>query len=176
MSRTPYGIMAAYASEVEYLDALRWVGQAGFRRVETFTPYDVEAEEAVLPRRASPVGWIMLVAGLLGGGGAFFMQWYAARDYRLDVGGRPVDSWPAFVPVTFELTVLSAALTGVVALLWLSGLPRLDHPVFSDRRFRRASQDRFFVCVRADEPRFSEQGARAALQRARQESIEEVFA
>jgi hypothetical protein len=175
MSREPYGIMAAYASEEAYLAALRAVGQAGFHRVETFTPYDVEAEEAVLPRHPSPVGWIMLVAGLLGGGGAFFMQWYAARDYRLDVGGRPVDSWPSFIPVTFELTVLSAALTGVVALLWLAGLPRLHHPVFSDRRFRRASQDRFFVCLRADEPRYHAQVARAALQRAHPESIEEVF-
>lgn len=175
MSREPYGIMAAYASEGAYLAALRVVGQAGFRRVETFTPYDVEAEEVVLSRRPTPMGWIMLVAGALGGGGAFFMQWYAARDYRLDVGGRPVDSWPSFVPVTFELTVLSAALTGVAALLWLSRLPRLDHPVFSDRRFRRASQDRFFVCLRADEPRYSEQVARAALQQAHPESIEEVF-
>jgi hypothetical protein len=79
------------------------------------------------------------------------------------------------VPVTFELTVLSAALTGVAALLWLSGLPRLDHPVFSDPRFRRASQDRFFVCLRADGPRFSEAVARAALQQGNPESIEEVF-
>ena len=176
MSREPYGIMAAYASEEAYLAALRVVEQAGFRRVETFTPYDVEAEEVVLGRRPTPMGWIMLVGGFLGGGGAFFMQWYAARDYRLDVGGRPVNSWPSFVPVTFELTVLSAALIGVAALLWLSGLPRLDHPVFSDRRFRRASQDRFFVCLRADEPRYSEPAARAALQQAEPESIEEVFA
>jgi len=176
MKRDPYGLLAAYASEEAYLAALRVVEQAGFRRVETFTPYDVEAEEAVLPRRPSPVGWIMLAAGLLGGGGAFFLQWYAARDYRLDVGGRPVDSWPAFVPVTFELTVLSAALTGVVALLYLAGLPRLDHPVFSDPRFRRASQDRFFVCLRADEPHYDERVARAALQRAHPESIEEVSA
>jgi hypothetical protein len=104
------------------------------------------------------------------------MQWYAARDYRLNVGGRPVDSWPAFVPVTFELTVLTAALAGVAALLWLSGLPRLDHPVFSDRRFRRASQDRFFVCVRADGIGHRKGGARAALLAAKPESVMEVFA
>lgn len=175
MSRPTYGIMASYTSEETYLAALRVVEQAGFGGVETFTPYDVEAEEAVLTRRPTPMGWILLVAGFLGGAGAFFMQWYAARDYRLDIGGRPVNSWPSFVPVTFELTVLSAALTGVAALLWLSGLPRLDHPVFSDPRFRRASQDRFFVCLRADGPRFSEAVARAALQQGNPESIEEVF-
>jgi hypothetical protein len=168
--------MAAFASEESYVAALRALEAAGFRRIETFTPYDVEAEEEVVRRRATPMGWIMLAAGLLGGGGAFFMQWYAARDYRLNVGGRPVDSWPAFVPVTFELTVLTAALTGVAALLWLSGLPRLDHPAFSDGRFRRASQDRFFVCVRADGTGHPEGQARAALLSAEPESVEEVFA
>jgi Protein of unknown function (DUF3341) len=176
LKREPYGMMAAFASEQSYLAALRELEEAGFRRIETFTPYDVEAEEERVPRRPTPMGWIMLVAGLIGGGAAFFMQWYAARDYRLNVGGRPVDSWPAFVPVTFELTVLTAALTGVAALLWLSGLPRLDHPVFSDRRFRRASQDRFFVCVRADQVGYGEKEARAALLAAKPESVEEVFA
>jgi len=176
MKPAPYGIMAAFRTEESYLAALRAVELAGFRRVETFTPYDVEAEEEVLRRRATPMGWIMLAAALVGGGGAFLMQWYAARAYGIDVGGRPVDSWPAFVPVTFELTVLTAALTGVAALMLLCGLPRLDHPVFSDRRFRRASQDRFFICIRADGPGFDGEGARAALVRAAPESIEEVRA
>jgi hypothetical protein len=176
MKREPYGIMAAFSSEESYLGALRALPKAGFPRLETFTPYDVEAEEEVVRRRPTPMGWIMLAAGFIGGGGAFFMEWYAARDYRLNIGGRPVDSWPAFVPVTFELTVLTAALTGVAALLWLSGLPRLHHPVFADPRFRRASQDRFFVCVRADEPGYTEHAARAALLAAKPESVEEVFA
>jgi hypothetical protein len=176
LKREPYGIMAAFASEESYVSALRELRESGFRRIETFTPYDVEREEALVPRRPTPMGWIMLAAGLVGGGGAFLMQWYAARDYRLNVGGRPVDSWPAFVPVTFELTVLSAALAGVAALLWLSGLPRLDHPVFSDRRFRHASQDRFFVCVRSDGIGHTEREARDALLAAKPESVEEVFA
>jgi len=176
MKDDAYGIMAAFASEASYLGAIRRVEEAGYRRVETFTPYGVEGEEAALPRRKTPIGWIMLAAGILGGSGAFFMQWYAARDYRLNVGGRPVDSWPSFVPVTFELTVLTAALTGVATLLWLAGLPRLHHPVFSDPRFPRASQDRFFVCIRADEPGYSEEAARATLLGADPESIEVVFA
>jgi len=176
MKPRPYGLMASFPSEQSYLDALRGLAGAGFRRIETFTPYDVAAEETVLAPRASPIGWIMLAAALLGGGAAFFMEWYAARDYRLDIGGRPVDSWPSFIPITFELTVLTSALTGVAALLWLAGLPRLDHPVFSDRRFRRASQDRFFICLRADEPGYTEARARAALLAAAPESIEEVRA
>jgi hypothetical protein len=176
LKREPYGIMAAFDSAESYLTALRELQAAGFLRIETFTPYDVEAEEAVVRRRPTPMGSIMLTAGLIGGAGAFFMQWYAARDYWLNVGGRPVDSWPAFVPVTFELTVLTAALVGVAALLWLSGLPRLDHPVFSDPRFRRASQDRFFVCVRVDGGGRTEGMARAALLAAKPESVMEVFA
>jgi hypothetical protein len=169
-------MMGAFQTEESYLGALRDLQHAGFKRLETFTPYDVKAEEEVLSRRPTPMAAIMLGAAFVGGAGAFFMQWYAARDYRLNIGGRPVDSWPAFVPVTFELTVLTAALTGVFALLWLCGLPRLHHPVFSDRRFRRASQDRFFVCVRADEPGYTEKAARMALIASNPESIEEVFA
>jgi len=176
LNSEPYGMMGAFHSEESYLDALRNLQHAGFHRLETFTPYDVKAEEEVLRRRPTPIAPIMLAAGFIGGGGAFFMQWYAARDYRLNIGGRPVDSWPAFIPVTFELTVLTAALTGVAALLWLCGLPRLHHPVFSDQRFRRASQDRFFVCVRADEPGYTESAVRMAFLAAKPESIEEVFA
>lgn len=174
MTRRIYGTMADYATEEAFLAALASVRRAGYRNVETFTPYGVEAEESVAPERKSPVGPIMLAAGITGGLGAFFMQWYAARDYWLNVGGRPVNSWPSFIPVTFELTVLSAALTGAAALLWLAGLPRLDHPVFSDPRFLRASQDRFFICIRADGPGYSPGGAREALLGADAESVEEV--
>jgi hypothetical protein len=166
--------MAAFASEDAFVAALRSLRQAGYRRIETFTPYRVEAEGELLPHAPTPIPWIMLAAGLLGGAGAFFMQWYAARDYPLNVGGRPLNSWPAFIPVTFELTVLTAALVGLAAFLWIAGFPRLDHPVFSDPRFQRASQDRFFICLRSDDPRYAQASARSALRRTNPESIEEV--
>ena len=175
MSRATYGVMADFASEQSYLAALKSVRQEGYRRIDTFTPYGVVGENDVMPRPRSPVATIMLVAGLTGGGGAFFMQWYATRVYWINVGGRPVFSWPAFIPITFELTVLTAALAGIVGMLWLAGLPRLEHPVFSDPRFRRATQDRFFICIRADEPGYSRDAARAALLRSHPESVEEVF-
>lgn len=175
MRPKPYGVMADFVSEEAFLAALRAVRRDGHTRVETFTPYGVEAEDAVSPRKRSPVGPIMLVAGITGGLCAYFMQWYATRDYWLNVGGRPVNSWPAFVPVTFELTVLSAALTGAATLLWLAGLPRLHHPVFSDPRFRRASQDRFFICIRADEAGFDPVSARKSLVSVGPESVEDVF-
>jgi hypothetical protein len=175
MKRRPYGTMADYASEESFLEALRIVKGEGFKNVETFTPYFVEAAECIAPRRRSPVAAIMLAAGIAGGFGAYFMQWYATRDYWLNVGGRPVHSWPAFIPVTFELTVLSAALAGAVAMLFLAGLPRLDHPAFSEPRFRRASQDRFFICIRADDRVYTHSASRDSLLKGRPEAVEEVF-
>ena len=174
MKRTCYGIMAAFSTEEAFLEALASVRSDGHRSVETFTPYAVEGEEGVAPKSRSPVALVMLVAGIIGGVSAYFMQWYATRDYWLNVGGRPVYSWPAFIPVTFELTVLSAALAGAASLIWLAGLPRLDHPVFSDPRFRRASQDRFFICIRADEHSRS-RIAMESLLKTNPESAEEVF-
>jgi hypothetical protein len=167
--------MADFASEQSYLAALKSVMQEGYGRIDTFTPYGVVGEDGVVPRPRSPVAAIMLVAGLTGGSGAFFMQWYATRVYWINVGGRPVFSWPAFIPITFELTVLTAALAGVASMLLLAGLPRLDHPAFSDPRFRRATQDRFFICIRADEPGYSRGAAMASLLRSHPESVEEVF-
>ena len=175
MNRSPYGIMADFASEPSFLAALKSVRDAGYRKIDTFTPYGVEGEDALVPRPRSPVAAIMLIAGITGGCGAFFMQWYATRVYWINVGGRPVYSWPSFVPITFELTVLSAALAGAAGMLWLAGLPRLDHPAFSDPRFRRATQDRFFICIRADDPDYSPGAAKAALLRSHPESVEEVF-
>jgi hypothetical protein len=171
-----FGTMGAFDSEESYLGALRELSRTGFRGIETFTPYAVEGEGELLPRRQTPVGTIMLIAGALGGAGAFFMQWYAARDYPLNVGARPLNSWPAFVPITFELTVLSAALAGVISLLVLCRLPRLDHPAFGDARFARASQDRFFICLTAARSDYSAAASREALLRAGARSVEEVRA
>jgi hypothetical protein len=175
MMRKNYGVMAAFATEEAFLSALARVKLDGHRKVETFTPYAVEGGEGGAPSAGNPVAAVMLVAGIVGGIGAYFMQWYATRDYWLNVGGRPVYSWPAFVPVTFELTVLSASLAGVVSMLWLAGLPRLDHPVFSDPRFRRASQDRFFICIRVDEQGNLKKSATESLLRTNPESTDEVF-
>jgi hypothetical protein len=169
-----FGTMGAFDSEESYLGALRALSREGFNGIETFTPYAVDGEDEALPRRRTAIGTIMLIAGAVGGASAYFLQWYAARDYPLNVGARPINSWPAFVPVTFELTVLSAALAGVFSLLFLCGLPRLDHPVFSDARFGRASQDRFFICLKSAARGYSAAASRAALLRAGARSVEEV--
>jgi hypothetical protein len=170
-----YGIMAEFSSPENFTAALRRVREAGCTKIEVFMPFAVEEALELLPRRrTSPVARAMALGGLISGAGAYFMQFYATHDYPIDVGGRPLNSWPSFVPITFELTVLGAALTGVFSFFVLAGFPRLEHPVFSDPRFGRASQDRFFICLRSDDPRFDrDQGARL-LAESGAESVAEV--
>ena len=169
-----HGLLAAFATEKSFGHALRELREAGCVRLEAYTPYPVELEG--LPETTTPIAWIMLLAGVIGASGGFFLQWFAARDYPLNVGGRPLNSWPAFIPVTFELTVLTAALVGVFAFFCLAGFPRLHHPVFSDPRFKRASQDRFFICLRADDPLYTNEKIRRTLTEAQPESVVEVRA
>jgi hypothetical protein len=167
-------IALEFAAAEALVATLRRLKDEGYSRIEVYQPYASEEIDALLPGPPSPVGWIMLVAGVLGGGGAYFLQWYAARDYPLNVGGRPLHSWPSFVPVTFELTVLSAAVIGVLALLWLVRLPRLDHAMFADPRFARASQDRFFLRISTSDPCYTAAGMEKLLRESGALSIGEV--
>jgi hypothetical protein len=142
---TPEGLQAAY-------EALR---DRGYRRLDTWTPYPVDGLLATQPR--SPMPWIMLVAALAGGGLGYLVQWWVnVRAFRIDVGGRPLHSAPAFIPIAFESAVLAAAVTGFVAMLWLSGLPRLHHPVFEVEVFESASVDRFWLGVDDGDPAFDD--------------------
>jgi hypothetical protein len=176
MSGPLHGVVAVFPTPGEFLTALRRVRESGYSAVEVNVPFAVEGMDEWLPGRPTPVAAVVLAAGLIGGAGAYFLQWYAARDYPLNAGSRPLHSWPAFVPVTFELTVLAAALAGVAALLWLCRLPRLDHPLFAMTGFARASQDRYFLGVRADDPHFHAGRVRALLESFAPEALEEVRA
>ena len=167
-----HGLLAAFADEASFRIAIRKLRETGCTRIDAYTPYPLET--GILPQATTPVGWIMFCAGVLGASGGFFLQWFATHDYPLNVGGRPLNSWPAFIPITFELTVLTAALVGVLTLLFLAGLPRLHHPVLTDPRFKRASQDRFFICVLADDPLCPGESMRRVMADAHAESIAEV--
>lgn len=149
--KTPRRIVAEFEDNEELVQGLRLLRRAGYSRLETYTPFPTDEVDELVPGKGTRIGWMMFAGGLLGGSGAYFMEWYGAHNFPYRVGGRPLTSWPAFIPITFELTVLSAALTGLVAFLLLCGLPRLDNPLFQVPHFERASQDRFFVAVFVDD-------------------------
>ncbi len=116
-----------------------------------------------------------LLGGVVGASTGFGMQWYAcAIDYPLNVAGKPYFSWPAFIPVTFELTVLFAAISGALGMLALNHLPELYHPVFAVEEFRRASKDRFFICVQAVDPLFELSETKLFLQSLSSQPVREV--
>lgn len=148
------GILACYRTPEDLLTSAGRARAAGYTRLEAFTPFPVEGLAEALPQLKTPIGWYVFAGGLIGATGSYALQYWATHDYPLNVGGRPLHSWPAYVPVTFELTILTAAIIGVLALAWLCGLPRLHHPVFTVAGFERASQDRLFLLIRDDDPRF----------------------
>jgi hypothetical protein len=150
-----YGLAAEFESPADLVRAARSAREAGYRRMDAYTPFPVEELAEALGFRKSRLPLVILLGGLVGGVSGYFMQYYAAViGYPVNVGGRPLNSWPAFIPVTFELTVLVGALAAVLGMLGLNGLPRPYHPLFHVPRFALASRDRFFLCIEAADPRF----------------------
>ena len=150
-----YGLLAEFDGPKALVKALEELHDRGFRRVESYTPYPVEGVPEALHFRPWPVPLIFLIAGVSGAGGGFLMQLYAsAISYPENIGGRPLDSWPSFIPVTFEMGILAGVLCGVLGMLMLNQLPRYHHPVSNVARFRAASSDGFFLCVEAEDPNF----------------------
>ena len=150
-----YGIAAEFLNEDQILDAAKQVHAAGYRRVEGYSPLPVHGLSEALGFKETLVPWIIFISGVLGCLGGFLMQyWINVVDYPLNVGGRPFNSWPQFIPVTFECTILLAAFGAVIGMFVLNGLPRPHHPIFGARRFALASQDRFFLCVESTDALF----------------------
>jgi hypothetical protein len=159
-----YGLLAEFDTADALLEAARRAKRAGYVAVDAFAPYAVDGLGETLEAKDGGVAMAALIGGALGGLGGYFMQWFSmARDYPLNVGGRPLHSWPSFIPVTFEMTVLGASLVGLAAMLILNGLPMPHHPVFNAERFGLASDDRFFLCIEARDPHFSPEGTRMFL-------------
>jgi len=150
-----YGVLAEFDTPEQLVHAAEKVREAGYHRMDAYTPFPVEGLAQAMGLKRNHVPLITMLGGLAGGIGGFaFQYWAAAVTYPMNIGGRPLNSWPAFIPVTFELTVLGASLCAVFGMLALNRLPQPYHPVFNVRRFERASSDRFYLCIEARDPKF----------------------
>ena len=150
-----YGVMAEFDNPEMLRDGAERAHAAGYRRMDAYSPFPVEGLAEVIGFKRTHLPLIVLIGGILGGIGGFYLQyWSSVIDYPLIVGGKPYNSWPAFIPVTFETTILGAALAAVLGMLGLNGLPMPYHPVFNVERFALASRDRFFLCIEAADPKF----------------------
>jgi len=152
-----YGLLGEFDSPKQLMDAAKKVREAGYRRIDAFVPFPVEglSQALGLGRKHDLVPVLTLAGGLVGGLTAFFFQlWANVSSYPMDIAGRPLNSWPAFIPVTFELTILGASLSAVFGMLALNKLPQPHHPLFNIERFKRASNDKFFLCIESHDPKF----------------------
>ena len=169
-------MLAEYAGVDDILRACRRVRDAGYTKWDAHTPFPIHGIEEAMGVRPTILPWIVLCGGLVGLAGALLMQWWMnAVDYPYLVSGKPYFSLPAFVPITFELTVLLSALTSFFSVLALNLLPQPYHPLFRNDRFRRATSDRFFISIDGDDPLFDPAQARALLEGTGPEAIEEVY-
>jgi hypothetical protein len=149
------GVLAEFDSPDAFARAYERLFASGYRRLSSWSPYAVGSVLRAEARSPVP-GW-MLAAGLVGGALGYLVQWWCgAIDFPIDVGGRPLHSAPAFIPIAFESAVLAASLTGFFGLLLRAGLPRLSHPLFAVDGFDRSAVDRFWMGVDDSDPRFDE--------------------
>jgi hypothetical protein len=160
-----YGLIAEFREPTTLVAATRRAHEAGYRRMDAYSPFPIEELHEALGGHHTRLPLIVLIGGLCGCIGGYTLQyWVATIAYPLNIGGKPFHSWPAFIPITFECTILVAALSAVLGMLALNGLPMPYHPVFSVSRFALASRNRFFLCIEAADPQFDVNATRAFLQ------------
>ena len=160
-----YGLLAEFEAPEDLVSAAERAYADGYRHMDAHTPFPVHGLAEAIGFHTNRVPLLVLIGGIIGAGLGFFSQyWAAVIDYPINVGGRPLNSWPAFIPITFEVTILVAALTAVLGMLALNGLPQPYHPVFNAPRFALATRDRFFLCIEATDPRFDPVATRAFLE------------
>jgi hypothetical protein len=177
MSKKPpiYGLMAEFDDAHKVYEAATQVRLAGFRRADAYSPFPVHGLSEALGFHRSRVPMLVLIGGIIGGIGGFLMQYYAnVISYPQVIAGRPYNSWPAWIPITFECTVLGAALTAVFGMLALNGLPRPSHPLFNVASFQLASRNRFFIVIEARDPQFDLEKTRVFLERLGPLEVSEV--
>ena len=170
-----HGLMAEYDNATALVDAATKARLAGYRKMDAYSPIPIHEMDEALGLKRTRLPLLVLIGGILGGLGGFSLEsWASAIAYPMNVGGRPLISWPQFIPVTFETTVLGAALTAFIGMWALNKLPQPYHPVFNVPEFARASTDRFFLCIEATDPRFDVGGTKQFLEGLKPVGVSEV--
>jgi hypothetical protein len=170
-----YGVLAEFRTAEALLLAARAAREEGYVELEAYAPYPVEGLAEAVGFQRNIVPKAALAGGIVGGVGTYFMQWYSAViSYPINVGGRPLHSWPSFIAPTFEITILGAALAAALSMLVANGLPRLNHPLFDVPEFDLATRNRFFLCIRAASEDFDVRAVRAWLDALRPLAVREV--
>ncbi|MEK6405648.1 MAG: DUF3341 domain-containing protein [Acidobacteriota bacterium] len=163
-ARRLYGLMAEFEEPTSVVVAARRAHEEGYRKMDAYTPFPIEELTEAIGIRHTRLPLIVLIGGIAGCLGGFLLcYWVSTIAYPLNIGGRPLNSWPSFIPVTFECTILLAALSAVFGMLALNGLPQPYHPVFNVPSFEQATRNRFFLCIEASDPIFQEQVTREFL-------------
>lgn len=159
-----YGLMAEFDDPTEVVGAAQRVYDEGYRKIDAYSPYPIEELSEAIGFHTNRVPLVVLIGGLLGcAGGAALCYWVSTIAYPLNIGGRPFNSWPAFIPVAYECTILLAATSAVFGMILMNGLPQPYHPVFNVPRFELASRDHFFICIESEDPKFDLTATRAFL-------------
>ncbi|MFN0158555.1 MAG: DUF3341 domain-containing protein [Bacteroidota bacterium] len=160
-----YGLMAEFDSPEEILAAALKASETGYRKMDAYTPFPMEELTDALRIKHTRLSLFVLCCGIVGCLTGFFMQYYSmGYDYPLNIGGRPLNSWPQWIPITFEMTILFAALGTFIGVFFRNGLPRPVHPVFNVDRFELASRDKFFLCIESTDPKFNREATKVFLE------------
>src|SRR5882757_4426082 len=170
-----YGLMAEFETPTELVEAAKGAYAAGYRKMDAYTPYPLEEAAEAIGAHHNRVSLIVLVGAMLGMIGGYSLEyWVSVIAYPINVGGKPFHSWPSFIPVTFECTILGAALAAVFGMLALNGLPMPYHPVFNVPRFALASRNRFFLCIESKDRKFDLETTREFLKSLKPREVSDV--
>lgn len=170
-----YGLLAEFNSPAAVVDAAHHVREAGYTKVDAYSPYPIEELNEALHIGHSQLPMLVLAGGILGALSGWALQyWASVLEYPMNIGGRPVNAWPAFIIPAFETTILFAAAAAVLGMLGLNGLPEPYHPVFNVPSFALATRDRFFICIEARDPKFNRTGTGQFLRSLGASEVQEV--